>query len=60
MASTVDPSKLNRVVCQQGVIAVKIKFSAEIELSGITGYDLANVLIGIVEAVHKSAGYRGV
>ena len=39
---------------------MKIKFSAEIELSGITGYDLATVLIGIVEAVHKSAGYRGV
>lgn len=37
---------------------MKIKFSAEIELSGITSYDLANVLIGIVEAINKAAGYK--
>lgn len=42
------------------MVLAKGRVRGEIELSGITSYDLANVLIGIVEAVHKSAGYRGV
>ena len=42
------------------MVLAKGKVRAEIELPGITDYDLANVLIGIVEAINKSAGYRGV
>lgn len=42
------------------MVLAKGKVRAEIELPGITDYDLANVLIGIVEAVHKTAGYKGV
>ena len=37
------------------MVLAKGKVRAEIELPGITDYDLATVLIGIVEAVHKSA-----
>ena len=41
------------------MVLAKGRVRGEIELSGITGYDLATVLIGIVEAVYKTAGYRG-
>lgn len=42
------------------MVLAKGKVQAEIELPGVTDYDLGNVLLGIVEAVHKTAGYRGV
>lgn len=41
------------------MVLAKGRVRGEIELPGISNYDLGNVLIGIVEAIYKTAGYRG-